>query len=112
MSNITNQQRREVAARLRAEDKPALHENQQFMNVFEDFVAETTDIWDYRETRATPEGFNAYCDLLADLIDRPTCRDVSDNDEFFVCSVCGADADLSEFEIGNYCANCGAEVVE
>lgn len=66
-------------------------------------------------------------DRLADLIDRPTCEDVSDFDhEAFKCSRCGhrvlslggdscdavvvsPDGLISEYY---YCPNCGKEVVE
>lgn len=54
-------------------------------------------------------------ELLVDLIDRPTCRDIGgeegtngEHHDFF-CLSCGSAADLTE---PNYCPNCGAEVVE
>ena len=59
---------------------------------------------------------------LADLIDRPTCRNVYDEHEMgacangFECSVCGNRVD--DFEhccitgTFNYCPECGAEVDE
>ena len=58
-----------------------------------------------------------FWDLLADLIDRPTCEDVYVNHSsgfspcvMFKCSRCGAShAGLTYF---NYCPTCGAEVVE
>lgn len=50
---------------------------------------------------------------LAELIDRPTCRDVGGEEgtngehyDFF-CSACGYAGDFAE---PNYCPNCGAEV--
>ena len=55
---------------------------------------------------------------LADLIDRPTCRNNGDRDDRgFVCSACGYEAwtsydsncDPSDF---SFCPDCGAEVVE
>lgn len=81
---------------------------------------------------AEPSGFrpkdaDTNYNLLADLIDRPTCHDVSDFDnEAFKCSRCGhrvlslggdicdavvvsPDGLISEYY---YCPNCGAEVVE
>lgn len=50
--------------------------------------------------------------LLADLIDRPTCRKlIPDEMEGLVfCSNCGAE--IGEYSVPNYCHNCGAEVVE
>ena len=111
-ADITDQQRREVAERLRIEDKPALHEDQRFMNMFEDFVAEATDVWDYRETRATPEGFNAYCNILAALIDRPTCRVLRQvGNPFGICSNCGKEVFADADEPSRYCPECGAGVV-
>ena len=94
---ITDQQRREVAENLRSylpKDEDELGAAIVSVLIARDMVEKNP------------------AQTLADLIDRPACRDVSDNDDFFVCSVCGANADLTEFEIGNYCANCGAEVVE
>lgn len=51
---------------------------------------------------------------LADLIDRPTCRNIGGEEgtngehyDFF-CSACGYAGDFAE---PNYCPNCGAEVV-
>lgn len=63
-------------------------------------------------------------DELADLIDRPTCRNVSGYHDTFVCSECGykigliADIRNEHGEllhiplIPSLCPNCGAEVVE
>lgn len=52
---------------------------------------------------------------LADLIDRPTCRNIGGEEgtngehyDFF-CSACGYAANIAE---PNYCPNCDAEVVE
>ena len=66
------------------------------------------------------------CDveILADLIDRPTCHDTSDNDFEFKCSKCSAytlKPGNYHSEVGyvrdsgehlRYCPNCGAEVVD
>lgn len=62
-------------------------------------------------------------ETVADLIDRPTCNDVGDNWKFR-CSVCGCELDILEMEVGEptmwkdgaaqvpkYCPSCGAEVV-
>lgn len=57
-------------------------------------------------------------DRLADLIDRPTCRNEEDGyGRSFLCSACGYEAwtyddsgcDPKDF---SFCPNCGAEVVE
>ena len=51
-------------------------------------------------------------ELLADLIDRPTCRKlIPDEMEGLVfCSNCGAE--IGEYSVPNYCPNCGRQVVE
>ena len=52
---------------------------------------------------------------LADLIDRPTCRNIGGvggtNGEYydFLCSVCGFASGVTD---PKYCPNCGAKVVE
>lgn len=56
-------------------------------------------------------------DYLADLIDRPTCRDEYVYSRSFFCSACGYEAwtyddsccDPKDF---SFCPNCGAEVVD
>lgn len=57
---------------------------------------------------------------LADLIDRPTCRDVNAKAkgpacDMFECSECGFDINTWDMEGGwkriRYCPNCGAQVV-
>ena len=62
-------------------------------------------------------------ELLADLIDQPTCRNIGD-DYIFKCSECGAEFEpvtVNGNEYGEvfyttleplYCSACGAEVVE
>ena len=56
--------------------------------------------------------------LIADLIDRPTCRNVADpyDGSFFECSMCG---EMWELTCGSpaenhlcFCPRCGAEVIE
>ncbi len=47
-------------------------------------------------------------DRLADLIDRPICRDNGEH-YYFTCSRCRICSDVIE---PNYCPICGAEVVE
>ena len=58
----------------------------------------------------------AHVERLADLIDRPTCRDEDGFGRSFSCSACGYGAwtyddsccDPKDF---SFCPNCGAEVV-
>ena len=57
-------------------------------------------------------------DMLADLIDRPTCRNEEDSyDRTFLCSACGyeaytyGDSNCNPHDF-SYCPECGAEVAE
>lgn len=58
-------------------------------------------------------------EIVAELIDRPTCRNEGGELGFF-CSECGEDClntkkipcGVACTHIPNYCPNCGAEVVE
>lgn len=81
--------------------------------VFGYFPAEYMHPGDYEELH----------ERLADLIDRPTCHDATDNFCEFVCSKCGCSLDISnDFEptlwvdgkatVPSYCPNCGAEVLD
>lgn len=55
---------------------------------------------------------------LADLIDLPTCHDVSSFNDVFKCSECGVSLDDLTAEVGSadfmplYCPACGAEVID
>lgn len=78
-------------------------------------------ICDYRDGMHYYPNFfegKAVTELLAELIDRPTCRNVADpyDGGRFECSNCG---EVWEVTCGNpadnnlnYCPRCGAEVVE
>ena len=63
-------------------------------------------------------GFVDSCAVLhlADLIDRPTCCNVSQDEGVFECSECEysiiLDSPYGECGPIRYCPNCGAEVVE
>ena len=110
---ITDEERREVAQKLR-EPKESL------------LAYPADELIRLRHETGCPRGQDFY-EHLADLIDRPTCNDVSDFDhESFKCSRCGyrvlsidgssETAKLVAPEGGvidfGYCPNCGAEVVE
>lgn len=50
--------------------------------------------------------------LLADAIDRPTCRAVQPcPGAFYECSACGYDSWVDCESVTSYCPNCGAEVI-
>lgn len=76
-------------------------------------------------------GFRCYEDgedqlfaRLADLIDRPTCRNVSEHQDVFTCSECRCKVEIIGEECNEYsecfcvpfmpsfCPSCGAEVVD
>lgn len=113
---ITDEERRDVAERLRILASHAPTDKDYVLDALGLYPGEYID------------GFDPYCvNELADLIDRPTCNDVSDFDhESFKCSRCGyrvlsidgssEAAKLVAPEGGvidfGYCPNCGAEVVE
>lgn len=105
---ISDEKRRAIAASLRESREfisglPKVSLGQNAFDTFERILAcvdyEQGNIFDY----------------LANLIDRPTCRDIGgeegtngEHHDFF-CISCGYAADLTE---PNYCPNCGAEVIE
>ena len=85
---------------------------------------------DYAQTLGDIAGYEYPIDTfdaagyLADLIDRPTCRNTSGYRDVFLCSECGVKLELIA-GTGNghgdvfhvpfqpiYCPNCGAEVVD
>lgn len=123
----TDEERREVAARLR-------NEAESWRNYREDDNAFCMNDSEFTEAVLEDFGFTdmdmpAYevFDQMADLIDRPTCQNKqifynrtapkefrTDN---FTCSACGetfcADGDWVNHPIDwAFCPNCGAEVVE
>lgn len=109
---ITNEERREVAERLRRQarwmnknkdwyDKDDVDQGNRAYRNIADSVEEGSNFGNnYEETVRK----------LADLIDRPTCRKlIPDEMEGIVfCSNCGVE--IGEYSVPNYCHNCGAEV--
>ena len=111
----TNEERREVAARLRNWES--------FRETFrESPICAALDVLNV-------EGYldwRGVCELLADLIEpepERTCKDVSlddytgdyELDDMFTCSACGWEYDNHCCAIPfprNYCPSCGARVVE
>ena len=114
---ISDEERREVARNLREIEERTL------LDVTDgellDLLAEAVDLDGYEGEHS--EGGLLYC--LADLIDRPTCRNIGD-DYMFKCSECGAEFEpvtVNGNEYGEvfytplkplYCSACGAEVAE
>ena len=126
MTRITDQQRREVAARLRRAGVPDMQTDIYVEQLEQDAaaldcIAVSLSIIDCETGRYKRRDV---LDVLADLIDRPTCHDVSRRGGAFACSECGAQVDtdctcgepLMWFNgvaiTPRYCPNCGAEVVE
>lgn len=85
------------------------------------------DVSEFKESAIVPfleclghgyTNWRGILDELADLIDRPTCRNEEDGyGRSFLCGACGyeawtyddSDCDPTDF---SFCPNCGAEVVE
>lgn len=101
---ISNEERREVARKLRS-----LDENIDGVPLM--CTKQEHNAMALRAIRAVV-GKGDIFHLLADLIDRPTCRKlIPDEMEGLVfCSNCGAE--IGEYGVPNYCHNCGADVVE
>ena len=100
----TNEERREVARRLRKNDPSS------FATVF--------DVFREIGLAVNPQGhtFKVLPLQLADIIEpepERTCENESSEPGIFTCSYCGAD--FYDTEISgdwNYCPNCGAKVIE
>ncbi len=108
----SDEERRETAARLRA-----LHENHDWY----DFDQEVDGIESAVGCNyGQPHVSQGLLLRLADLIDRPTCRDLSERSgefasDVFTCSACGNEIATWDGAGGwldvRYCPFCGAEVV-
>ena len=113
---LSNEGRHETAARLRESREfvsslPKTTLTQNALDTFEHILM----LLDY-------EHGNLF-DYIADLIDRPTCRNVSGCQDVFECSECRCRAELvtevcneygEPFHVPlmpSFCPNCGAEVV-
>lgn len=103
---INDSEHREIAARLR--------ESREFISSLPKTTPEK-NVFDTFELILACIGYEAgnLFDYLADLIDRPTCRNIGGvggtNGEYydFFCSVCGFASGVTD---PKYCPNCGAEV--
>lgn len=117
---MSDEERREVARRLREKKREFFAEGcfyPQDLTLYQSLYLKAIE-------ECLPEGDCGF-DILADLIDRPTCRNVYDEvyDEYeggccengFKCSKCGELVeDCEGYRVKgtfNYCPNCGAEVV-
>lgn len=108
---ISNKERREVAARLRENaGLPSRLPNEYSIEVKSALVlSKLLDCIDCSDD-VFPR--------LADLIDRPTCRNLSPKPaDVLLCSECGEHVDIAYVEScddyhAKYCPHCGAEVVE
>lgn len=111
---ITNEERREVAGRIR--ERICRNHRAAW-----DVVLELSYIDVFGDRFRMNKEFTLF---LADLIDRPTCRNVSGRQDVFECSECKFRAEVV-CEEGNeygdifstpfmprFCPNCGAEVQE
>lgn len=105
---ISDQERREVAENLR---NLTIGRSIQYKEQFFDELAEVVvGFEDYHD-------FNVVLEKLADLIDRPTCKNSEYlyDGSFFECSECGKRWELTCGSPAdnnlNFCPRCGAEVV-
>ena len=110
---ISNNERREVARKLREIERQTLCELTDGELI--DFLVETVGF-----NRYTNEDFDeGLLGRIADLIDRPTCQMVEctiDNGSRswgMRCTACGEEFEHMKPSYGwHYCPNCGAEVAE
>lgn len=114
---ITDEERREVAQKLRERTKKPMGKSMQRM------FTETLGIYAHNICRMNPDKatnrWDVIVNYLADLIDRPTCRLVLTDTEThgkakvrcYECSECGG---ACEEIYGKYerCPHCGCVVVE
>ena len=108
---ITNDERREVAARLRDKYRERM-EPGQFMP--QDLGLQALDYLEDLES-CLPEGDSAFT-VIADLID-PTCHDFGGQEGTngegydFACSACGWRGAVVQDALPSFCPHCGARVV-
>ena len=111
--DITDEQRREVARRLRDREATKGMDGRRFRSdrdmcewlQAQLFWIQTCLIPAFHRTETM--GFEKLLDALADLVDRPTCTPEVGLEQQ-TCSECGAEC-IDGW--ANYCSNCGAEVV-
>ena len=130
MAEYTDNQRRGVARRLLSLNDSTAGEIAQRMNllpteVLGDILVTALGLFvALGEAGLDAEGADGIWALLASLIDRPTCRNVSGCQDVFECSECRCRAELvtevcnehgEPFHVPlmpSFCPNCGAMVTE
>ena len=126
---ITDEERREVAQKLRELDMSDIEvdgciiDSPKYVGLL--LMRMLDAACDYRDGLHHFPGFfsaQAVVELFADLIDRPTCRNVSGCQDVFECSECRCRVELITEVCNDYgepfnvplmpsfCPNCGAEV--
>ena len=111
----TSEERREVANKLRERTKHKLSKGESMQHMFSETlgVYRTYDYGAFGLVKES-ETWKNIVNLLADLIDRPTCH-ISETDHEFEDSV-RCDRCRTKFnrpwEPFRYCPNCGAEVID
>ena len=113
---ISDKERREAAARLRTQADKLEARNPDGLYTAADLMFRLFDLVGATQARRLHDAFR----FIADLIDRPTCRDISERDgefasDVFTCSACGNGITTWDGSGGwldvRYCPFCGAEVV-
>lgn len=106
---ISDKQCREVAARLRGLDVEITSRDTLERAVDKFMKAVCGDI-PFSPIRYSVRNLCGLANMLAYLIDRPTCKPVIPNEMegCVFCSNCGAE--IGEYGVPNYYHNCGAEV--
>ena len=106
MSSISDSERREVAAKLRSVANAGCLGFQGGVYCALGMLPENSDDMTWPEYTAYNN--RVLLNRLADLIDRPMTRNLSEKPEF-VCELCGA---VWPYDLGfTHCPECGAEVV-
>lgn len=118
----TNDERREIAARLRGLDAEITNRNtlEQAVDKFMKAACENIPL---SPIRCSVRNLCGLANMLADLIEpapERTCHVIYDGDdsghEFagksWHCSVCGHEMDEYEAKCGVYCIKCGAKVMD
>lgn len=113
---ISDNERREVAEKLRERTKKPMGKSMQRM------FTETLGMYAHNICWMNPDKatnrWDVIVNYLADLIDRPTCRNVAvKREDEFLCSACGEHVDIVYMDRmdgyhARYCPNCGKEITE